>query len=193
MTDDAISGGTPLHPKHERFVQAYLASRNATAAARAAGYREESAAACGSRLLRRDDIRAALAQREDPTRRQTGSRAARTYLRLRPKHRAFLDAYFRSGNAAQAAVAAGYSETSARHTGCRLRQRADVSAALSALQEWLAAECEAMAAEIVAAFRRILGPHATHHVSVDGDGALVLEFANLTRQQAAALCELVGR
>jgi phage terminase small subunit len=49
-----------MKPAHELFVANYLKSKNATAAARAAGYSEKSASVQGSRLLKNPYISAAI-------------------------------------------------------------------------------------------------------------------------------------
>jgi phage terminase small subunit len=51
-----------MRPEHELFVANYLKTKNATKAARAAGYSEKSAHTQGSRLLKRLDISGAIAQ-----------------------------------------------------------------------------------------------------------------------------------
>jgi hypothetical protein len=129
----------------------------------------------------------------DDARRQTASRFASAYLRLRPKHRAFLEAYFRSRDAEQAAIAAGYVTTSARRSGCRLLRHCEISAALLALEEAVAAECRASAEVIVAAFRRVFGPAIAGHIGTDADGETFLQVTGLTPEQTAALCEWIER
>jgi phage terminase small subunit len=49
-----------MKPEYQLFVANYLKTKNATAAARAAGYSEKSAHTQGSRLLQRIDIAAAI-------------------------------------------------------------------------------------------------------------------------------------
>jgi len=51
-----------MKPQHEIFVANYLKTKNATAAARAAGFSEKSAHTQGSRLLKRLDIQGQIAQ-----------------------------------------------------------------------------------------------------------------------------------
>jgi hypothetical protein len=126
----------------------------------------------------------------DDARRQAVSRLASAYLRLRPKHRAFLDAYFRSRDAEQAAIAAGYATTSARRSGCRLLRHCEISAALLALEEAVAAD---VAEGIVAVFRSILGPGIAGHIITDADGKRLLKLTGLTPEQTAALYQRVER
>lgn len=56
---------TELKEKHEKFCQAYLISRNATAAAKEAGYSERSAHNQGYELLKRPDVQKRLEDLED--------------------------------------------------------------------------------------------------------------------------------
>jgi phage terminase small subunit len=55
---------THLKPRHERFCRNFVASRNATDAARIAGYSLASADKQGYRLIRRADIRRRLTELE---------------------------------------------------------------------------------------------------------------------------------
>jgi phage terminase small subunit len=57
-----------LKPKHALFLKTYLGNgRNASAAARAAGYSEKTSADCGSRLLKHPDIIAQLSRLQTKT------------------------------------------------------------------------------------------------------------------------------
>lgn len=57
-----MAGKKPLTPKQARFVSEYAKDQNATQAAIRAGYAKASAEVQGCRLLRNDQIRAALAK-----------------------------------------------------------------------------------------------------------------------------------
>ena len=52
----------PLHPRHQLFVEEYLVFFNASAAARAAGYSRKRYRQTGWDLLRRPDVKAAVAK-----------------------------------------------------------------------------------------------------------------------------------
>lgn len=69
---------------------------------------------------------------------------------LTPKMQRFVDSYALSGNAADAARQAGYSEGSARVTACRLLAKANISAALAARQAEYAAELQVAKADVMA-------------------------------------------
>lgn len=53
-----------LQPKHQAFLVEYLVDANGARAAQSAGYTARSAAVTAHRLLRRPDVRAALAARQ---------------------------------------------------------------------------------------------------------------------------------
>lgn len=55
-----ITTTTPLTPKQQRFVVAYLVDRNATKAAKIAGYAPRSARVTGCRLLAKANVHAAV-------------------------------------------------------------------------------------------------------------------------------------
>lgn len=57
------------------------------------------------------------------------------FVALTARQRKFIDAYLVSGNATRAAVAAGYSEQTAKQQGSRLLTNADVCAAVNMRQE----------------------------------------------------------
>lgn len=120
-------------------------------------------------------------------------RAASTYQRLAPKHRAFVDAYVRSWNPAEAAVAAGYAESSAKRHGYRLVHRPDIFDAVIARQEWFAAECQAVIDVVFAAVSSVLGPSIVDYVTTDDDGRPFLDFTKLTREQLAAAGAWIDR
>jgi phage terminase small subunit len=65
-----------MNARHELFKANYLKTKNATTAARAAGYSEKSAATQGSRLLKRLDIQGALAQSAAKSEKKAAEKAA---------------------------------------------------------------------------------------------------------------------
>jgi phage terminase small subunit len=168
-----------LSPKHKAFVDAYCKCWNACQAARAAGYSESSATAHASRMLRRDDVQAAIEEwKRAPAR--------RAYALLKPAHKAFLDAYCRSWNAGTAGVAAGYSE----HFGYRLLRRDDVRAALIERQALAAASKEVEISEVVATLTQVLRANMLDYMSFDTQGRTQPDFTRLTRDQASVISEL---
>lgn len=62
-TTAEVNKSQPLAPRHRKFALYYLQSLNATEAARKAGYNGDNLAAIGSRLLRREPVKAFLSER----------------------------------------------------------------------------------------------------------------------------------
>lgn len=73
---------------------------------------------------------------------------------LKPQHEAFCRAYAAEPNGAEAARAAGYADSNARHQAFVLLQRPDILERLSELGAEVGAQRDSMAAELVAS----LGP-----------------------------------
>ena len=59
-----------MNPRHSSFVQHYLSTGNATAAATAAGYSPHTAQEQGSRLLKRTDVADAVQQQQEQAQQQ---------------------------------------------------------------------------------------------------------------------------
>ena len=59
-----------MNPRHSSFVQHYLTTGNATAAAKAAGYSPHTAQEQGSRLLKRTDVADAVQQQREQAQQQ---------------------------------------------------------------------------------------------------------------------------
>lgn len=59
---ELVNKSQGLAPRHRKFAMHYLHSLNATEAARRAGYQGENLAAIGSRLLRRESVKAFLSE-----------------------------------------------------------------------------------------------------------------------------------
>lgn len=128
-----------LTPRQQRFIEAYLVTRNATQAARDAGYSQRHAQTSGYQVLKLPYIRAALRARGlDPPRgvhhatqiRKPMQRPPRTALSLREER--FALAYLVSGNAAAAARQAGIRAALSHRDGYRLLNRPRVAAFIAA-------------------------------------------------------------
>ena len=123
-----------LTERQRRFVDAYLASRNATQAARDAGYSHERAPITGPDLLRRAPIVAALRERGlDPPRGvhpATQIRQRRT--EINPLEESFALAYLVTGNAAEAARRVGLKGRYPNVSGAKMLQRRRVAAFIEA-------------------------------------------------------------
>ena len=62
----------------------------------------------------------------------------------------FIQEYLLTGNATQAAIAAGYSEQTARQQGCRLLTNADIKREVNVAQQKAAEHCEITQEQIIA-------------------------------------------
>ncbi|HEX3971322.1 MAG TPA: terminase small subunit [Stellaceae bacterium] len=128
-----------LTARQQRFVDAYLVSRNATQAAREAGYSPERARCTGSELLHRVHIVAALRARGlDPPRGLHPATQRRKPMVRRPRgeinplEERFALAYLVTGNAAEAARRAGLKVARAAIGGCKMLKRPHVAAFIEA-------------------------------------------------------------
>ena len=128
-----------LTERQQRFVEAYLVSRNATQAARDAGYSPDSAGSWGPTLLRRTHIVAALRERGlDPPRgihpatqrRKRLVRQRRTGIN--PLEERFALAYLVTGSATEAARRAGLKGAHAHKSGWKMLHRPHVAAFIEA-------------------------------------------------------------
>lgn len=79
--------GQELNDREELFCQKYVISLNATKSATEAGYSERSAESTGSRLLRRDKVRARIQELKEERSKRTGFDQDRVLLEL--EHLAF--------------------------------------------------------------------------------------------------------
>ncbi len=123
-----------LTARQRAFVQHYLDCRNASAAARRAGYSEKGAGSAGHRLLRNTAVIAALGDAGIAIAAPAGAVLhpnRRDEEGLNPRQRRFVAAYCVSRNAKDAALRAGYAPGSARELGSRQLRDPAVIAALA--------------------------------------------------------------
>jgi phage terminase small subunit len=129
----------PLTERQQRFVEAYLVSRNATQAARDAGYSPHSAGSWGPTLLRRAHIADALRERGvDPPKgihhatqvRKQMVRPPRTAIN--PLEERFALEYLATGSASEAARRVGLKGAHAHKAGYKMLQRPPVAAFIEA-------------------------------------------------------------
>jgi len=128
-----------LTERQRRFVEAYLASRNASQAARDAGYAWPRARKYGSELLQLPQIARALRERGlDPPRGVHPLTQTRKKWQKRPRagltlyEERFALAYLACGNASAAARRAGINTRTPQVAGCKLLHRARVAAFIEA-------------------------------------------------------------
>lgn len=129
----------PLTERQRRFVEAYLVSRNASQAARDAGYAWPRAHKYGSELLRLPHVAAALRERGlDPPRGVHPLTQLRKQWKKRPRvglslyEERFALAYLACGNASAAARRAGIKTRAPHVAGCKLLHRPAVTAFIEA-------------------------------------------------------------
>lgn len=82
-TDDMGPALRALSPQHREFVLAYADGASITAAMRLAGFPEPTARTYGSKLIRRDDVTAALFELGRTLLKGEGARSIRTMIELR--------------------------------------------------------------------------------------------------------------
>ena len=69
---------------------------------------------------------------------------------MNPRRNKFVQEYLLTGNAAQAAIAAGYSQHTARQQGCRLLTNADIKREVNVAQQKAAERCEITQDQVIA-------------------------------------------
>lgn len=109
---------------------------------------------------------------------------------LSPKQARFVSEFLVDLNGKAAAIRAGYSEKSAIQIASNLLAKAEVKAAVAAGRAKVAAKLEVTAEAVVAELAKLGFANMSDYMRVDSDGAPRLDFARLTRDQAAALTEI---
>jgi phage terminase small subunit len=109
---------------------------------------------------------------------------------LTPKQARFVAEYLIDLNATQAAIRAGYSQATAEQIGCKLVKKVQVAEAIASRQLALAARYGVTQERIVAELARIGFANMADYMTAGPDGDPVLDFAALTRDEAAALQEV---
>ena len=103
----------------------------------------------------------------------------------------FVTEYMVDRNATQAAIRAGYSPRSAGQQGSALLKRHEVRSAIDALEAELAAATGLSAKRVLDELALIGFSNLADFMRATPSGDLVPDFSNLTRDQAAALTEVV--
>lgn len=109
---------------------------------------------------------------------------------LTPKQARFVEEYLIDLNATQAAIRAGYSARTAKQQGQRLLTNVDVQAAVSAAQEARSERTEITQDAVLRELAKIGFANMSDYMRTGLDGDPVLDFSNLSRDQAAALSEV---
>jgi phage terminase small subunit len=117
-------------------------------------------------------------------------RADRDRSMLTPRQQRFVEEYLVDLNATQAAIRAGYSRKTAQEQSSRLLLNVMVAAAVATAQA-KRSERTAVTADLVLAELAKLGfANMADYMKAGPDGEPYLDFASLTRDQAAALQEV---
>jgi phage terminase small subunit len=115
---------------------------------------------------------------------------AGTPMKLTLKQARFVQEYLIDLNAAQAAIRAGYSAKTARVIGHENLTKPDIAAAIEKAMAERAERTELTADWVVDELRKIAGANMADYVQYTPEGAPHLDFAALTRDQAAAVREM---
>lgn len=106
------------------------------------------------------------------------------------KQRRFVEEYLVDLNATAAAKRAGYTDSGAFQQGYRLLKNVEVAEAIAKAQERLAKKFEVKAERIIEELAKIGFANMQDYMIVGANGDPVLNWAALTRDQAAALVEV---
>lgn len=109
---------------------------------------------------------------------------------LNPQWQIFADAYLELASAERAAIKAGYSPKSARSTGGRLLQKAEVQSYLARIQNKQAAREMSRRERIVAELEKLAFANIEKFTRLDEDGRRVIDFSNATPEDLAAVTSI---
>jgi phage terminase small subunit len=183
-----------LTERQQRFVEAYLVSRNATQAARDAGYSPDSAGSWGPTLLRRTHIVAALRERGlDPPRgihpatqrRKRLVRQRRTGIN--PLEERFALAYLVTGSATEAARRAGLKGAHAHKSGWKMLHRPHVAAFIEAERAASIERTRIDVDRVKREFARIAFVDIADLIEWDEDGFVLKPSAAISPDDRAAI------
>ncbi len=110
---------------------------------------------------------------------------------LSPKQARFVEEYLIDLNGTQAAIRAGYSPKSAGRIQNQLLAKKQVSEAVAQRRKKLAEKAEVTQEKIVTELAKLGFSNMLDYIRVQPDGSAVVDLASLTREQAAALSEVV--
>lgn len=109
---------------------------------------------------------------------------------LTERQRRFVAEYLTDLNATRAAIHAGYSPKSARVAGYRNLGKPAVRKAIAAAQGPRLAALELTAAEVLQELARIARANVLDYMRIDDKGRPDVDLGGLTRDTAAALCDV---
>lgn len=109
---------------------------------------------------------------------------------MTPRQQRFVEEYLVDLNATQAAIRAGYSERTARSVGSENLTKPDIRAAIESKRAELSARHNVTLDRIVGELAKIGFANMADYMRATAGGDPYLDFASLSRDQAAALAEV---
>lgn len=109
---------------------------------------------------------------------------------LNPRQTRFVAEYLKEPNATQAALKAGYSAKTAASIGSENLKKPEIAAAIAAYRDKLAEKFDLSVDRIVGELAKLGFSNMADYMDIGPDGLPRLNWANLTRDQAAALTEV---
>lgn len=113
------------------------------------------------------------------------------YDALSDRHRRFVDEYLIDLNGTAAAERAGYGKAGAKTRASELLARDDVKAAVAEKQAKLSAATGVSAERVVGELAKLGFSNMLDYIQIGEDGQPYTDFSGLTRDQAAAIQEVV--
>ena len=106
---------------------------------------------------------------------------------LNVRQRRFVAEYLKDLNGAQAAIRAGYSPASAKHSACRLLKLPDVRAAVQEAMRLRAEQTGITQAQVVRALAAIAFADTADYQDVQGDALALRDSAQIGQEQRRAI------
>jgi len=188
-----------MTPKQQRFVEEYCVLRNASEAARRAGYAEHHAGAIGSALLRKPTVVAALAaagvdvvpgvyrpghQRNVPRKRP------QTALTVRQQK--FVNEYLLCCNATEAAIRAGLPSRNPSYAGSKMLRRPIVAQAIERERAESAERTRIDRDRVMLEYARIAYAEIGAIADWDDDGFILKPKDQIALNDRAAVMEIAA-
>jgi len=112
-------------------------------------------------------------------------------VKLTPKQKKFVSEYLVDLNATQAAIRAGYSKQNADKIGPELLGKTRVAEAIQRAQERRSHRTEITADRVLQELAYLGFANMLDYVTIQPDGSAVVDLSKLTREQAAAIQEVI--
>lgn len=110
---------------------------------------------------------------------------------LTEKKKRFAQQYVVDLNGSAAAIRAGYPERSSRSRACKLLAEPEVQSYVQELQAEKAKRCEITADRVLQELGKLGFANMADYLTVDGKGIVQVNLAKMSREQAAAVQELI--